>query len=46
MFNNQRCCPTCIEAEKRLSSYDKVRDEVLNQMLKGTYKFPDINIYR
>ena len=46
MFSKQMCCEDCIRFEKGLPNYDQVRDEVIQQIFKGTYKFPEINMYR
>ena len=46
MFNTQRCCSSCIDREKKLSSYGGVRDRVMMELGKGTNKFPVINIGR
>ena len=46
MFNNQKCCKACIMSEKRLRIYDQVRNEVIEELFKGTNKFPDYNIFR
>lgn len=43
MLNRQKCCESCIQAEKKLSNYNQVRDEVMEQLFKGTYKFPELN---
>ena len=46
MLNKQRCCETCIQTEKELEHYDRVRDTVMEELLKGTNKFPELNIFR
>jgi hypothetical protein len=35
MFNEQRCCEECIAAEKELRGYDRIRDEVMRELLGG-----------
>ena len=46
MFNKQKCCRSCIDKERKLSSFEGVRDRVMRELIKGTNKFPVINICR
>lgn len=45
MFNRQKCCEACIQSEKRLPAYKQVRDEVIEELLKGSNNFPELNIF-
>jgi hypothetical protein len=45
MFNKQKCCEACIGSEKRLRAYKQIRDEVMEELLKGSNNFPELNIF-
>ena len=45
MFNKQMCCEVCIQTEKRLRPYPQIFDEVVEELLKGSYNFPELNIF-